>query len=625
MANHYTAPFEPRHMRLLAALLAVVVTASLVGSIAVVRRVHRPTRRWRDMARERLVYGVPWGSLVVIAFVVAVYLFVQSGIADFDDPVTIPFRTWSYFYPLGLATAAFSHAGPGHLIGNLAGTVVVAPLAEYAWGHYPDDREPNRSDSWRTNPRIRAFVLFPLAVIGVGLLTSLFALGPVIGFSGVVFALAGFAIVHYPIVTIVGTLGVQSVVLRLYYALQEPISVYTAQPSPPSAPSWAGIAIQGHALGLFVGFVLGIVLLERRDVRPNPFRLWLAVLLFGFSKRLWAIYWYGAENTFVLFQGPGVAIVSALALVVTLSMTASERPLIPAEIRQRFARSRDRTAGAAGNAEPSVGRSLELAGGGSSDGIVAGHVDRVREIVGGSRLSPESDRLSDLTRRGAAFLTVIGILAIVAGMAIPANFLVVDESTASSDAAVQIEDYTVEYVEDVPNGLVTGIGIEALEDDEGLESSGVIVASDRREIWLEAVSAQRLAFTGEETVYVGGPGWREAVHVERTGWEPVGNDAVYQVWLWEDGTDRQLAHESNASRAEAQIAGRNVTIGSDDGTFVLGVGSSETNAVATTAIPDESETVTAGGLTFERDDETIYAAADGTRVAIASQETYNGY
>jgi len=196
------------------------------------------------------------------------------------------------------------------------------------------------------------------------------------------------------------------------------------------------------------------------------------VLLFGFSKRLWAIYWYGAENTFVLFQGPGVAIVSALALVVTLSMTASERPLIPAEIRQRFARSRDRTAGAAGNAEPSVGRSLELAGGGSSDGIVAGHVDRVREIVGGSRLSPESDRLSDLTRRGAAFLTVIGILAIVAGMAIPANFLVVDESTASSDAAVQIEDYTVEYVEDVPNGLVTGIGIEALEDDEGLESSG---------------------------------------------------------------------------------------------------------------------------------------------------------
>ncbi|MFC6764393.1 rhomboid family intramembrane serine protease [Natrinema soli] len=612
-------------MRLLAALLAVVVTASLVGSIAVVRRVHRPARRWRDVARERLVYGVPWGSLVVIAFVVGVYLFVQSGIADFDDPVTIPFRTWSYFYPLGMVTAAFSHAGPGHLIGNLAGTVVVAPLAEYAWGHYPDEREPADLDSWRANSRVRAFVLFPLAVIGVGLVTSLFALGPVIGFSGVVFALAGFAIVHYPIVTIVGTLGVQSVVLRLYYALQEPIGIYTAQPSPPSAPSWAGIAIQGHALGLFIGFALGIVLLERRGIRPNPLRLWLAVLLFGFSKRLWAIYWYGAENTFVLFQGPGVAIVSVLALVVTLSMTASERPLIPAEIQQRFARSGDRTAGAAGDAESSLARSLELADGGRSDGIATAHVDRVREIVGENRLTPEFGPLSNLTRKGAAFLTVIGILAIVAGVAIPANFLVVDESTASSDAAVQIEDYTVEYVEDVPNGLVTGIGIESLEDDEGLESSGVIVASDRREIWFEAVSAQRLAFTGEETVYVGGPGWREAVHVERTGWEPVGNDVVYQVWVWEDGADRQLAHESNDSRAEARIAGRTVTIGSDDGTFVLGVGSSETDAVATAAIPDENEMVTAGGLTFERDDETIYAAADGTRVAVASQETYNGY
>jgi len=58
-------------------------------------------------------------------------------------------------------------------------------------------------------------------------------------------------------------------------------------------------------------------------------------------------------------------------------------------------------------------------------------------------------------------------------MAIPANFLVVDESTASSDAAVQIEDYTVEYVEDVPNGLVTGIGIEGPRGRRGaLESSG---------------------------------------------------------------------------------------------------------------------------------------------------------
>ncbi|MFD1564907.1 rhomboid family intramembrane serine protease [Haloarchaeobius amylolyticus] len=609
-------------MRTLGALLAVVVAVSLVGSIAVVRWVHRPARDWYDVARARLVYGVPWGSLVVIAFVLGVYLVVQSGLADFDDPVTIPFRTWSYFYPLGMVTAAFSHAGPGHLIGNLAGTAVVAPIAEYAWGHYTTERDPHRPDAWHTDPRLRAFVLFPLAVVGVGLLTSLFALGPVIGFSGVVFALAGFAIVHYPIATIIATLGVQGVVLRLYYALQEPIRVYTAEPSPPSAPSWAGIAIQGHALGLFVGFVLGIALLERRNARPNPLWLWLAVLLFGFSKRLWAIYWYGADDTFILYQGPGVAVVAVLALVVTLSMTASETPLFPPRLRGLIDRSDDGSTQSAGVEPPSVARSLELAGS-ARDRVVTARLERVREIAKAGR-DREPSLLAQLTRRRAAFLAVVVVLAILGGVAVPANFLVVDDATASSDAAVQIEDYTVEYVEGVPNELVSGIGIEAIESDEGLEASGVIVASERREIWLEVISTQRLAFTGEETVTVGGPGWREDVHVERTGWEPVGNDTVYQVWLWESGDDRQLAYESNDSQADARIAGRNVTVGSDDGTFVLAVDSSEADAVATTPIPRENGTATAGGLTFERDDETIYAAADGTRVAIASEETYNG-
>ncbi|RZV08243.1 membrane associated rhomboid family serine protease [Natrinema hispanicum] len=603
-------------MRTLAALLAVLVAASLIGSIAVVRWIHRPGQRWRDVARARLVYGIPWGSLVVIAFVLAVYLFVQSGLADFDDPVTIPFRTWSYFYPLGMATASFSHAGPGHLIGNLAGTAVVAPIAEYAWGHYPDERDPVRTDSWAADPRVRAVVVFPLVVIGVGLVMSLFALGPVIGFSGVVFALAGFALVQYPILTIIATLGVQDVVLRLYYALQEPIRVYTAAPRPPSAPSWAGIAIQGHALGLFVGFVLGVALLKRRHSRPDPLRLWLAVLLFGFSRELWAIYWFGAENTFILYQGPGVAIVSILALVVTLSMTAPDTPLLPPPLRRLVAQPVD-------DESSPVTRPLELAGS-ARDRVVTARLERVREIIGAGQ-DREPGLLATLTRRRAAFLAVLGVLAILAGIAVPANFLAVDDATAASDSPLQIRDYTVEYVEGVPNEYVSGIGIEAIESDDGLESSGVIVASEQREIWLEAVSTQRLAFTGEETITVGGPGWRETVHVDRSGWEPVGNDTVYQVWLWEDGTDRQLAYESNDSRADVRIAGRNVTIGTDDGTFDLAVNASEDTATATTAIPAENETTTAGGLTFERDGETIYAAADGTRVAIASKETYNGF
>ncbi|RZH68061.1 rhomboid family intramembrane serine protease [Natrinema altunense] len=610
-------------MRSLAALLTVLVAAALVGSIAVVRRLHRPTRRWRDVLQSRFVYGVPWGSLVVIAFVVCVYLFVQDGVTNVDEPVTIPYRTWSYFYPLGMVTAAFSHAGPGHLVGNLAGTAVVAPLTEFIWGHYPTESDLNRTDAWYAAPRVRAFVVFPLAVIAVGLITSLFALGPVIGFSGVVFAFAGFAIVHYPIVTIVGTLGVQSVLLRLFYALREPISVYTAQPRPPTAPSWAGIAIQGHALGLFLGFVLGIALLERRGQRPNPVRLWLAILIFGFSKRLWAIYWFGGENTYVLYQGPGIAIVSVLALVVTLSMTASERPLVPRRLEGLFTRPERPTLGPDGGERPSIDRVLELVGTDRGDGAVTARVDRVREIAAGTRTrARDSGSLFGRGRKRTALLAVMVVLAVLAGIAIPANFLVVDETPASSESAVEIEDYTIEYAEGVQNALVSGIGIEALESDAGLESSGVIVSSDERELWLEAVSARRLSVTGEETVYVGGPGWREAVHVERTGWDPVGNDTVYQVRLGE-GEATELAYESNESRATARIADRNVTIDSDDGTFVLEVTAAETDAVATTTVPAANETTTAGGLTFDRENESIYAAADGTRVAIASEETYD--
>ncbi|WP_254523599.1 rhomboid family intramembrane serine protease [Natrinema caseinilyticum] len=613
-------------MRSLPVLLAVAVAATVAGSIAIVGRIHDPERNWRGRAAERLVYGVPWGSVVVIVFVLCVYLFVQSGFEDFDDPVTIPFRTWSYFYPLGMVTAPFSHAGPGHLLGNLAGTVVVAPIAEYAWGHYPDGRDRHQAASWWTDPRVRAFAVFPLAVIGIGLMTSLFALGPVIGFSGVVFALAGFAIVHYPIVTIVATLGVQGVVQRLYYALQEPIRIYTVEPSPPTAPWWAGIAIQAHALGLFLGFVLGIVLLERRDTRPDPFRLWLAVLLFGFSKGLWAIYWFGADDSFVLFQGPGVAIVSVLALVVTLAIAGPENSLVPSRLERLFPGRRRPFGGSDDDARQSVRRPLELVGAGDGDGAIRARIGRIEAIASGTQQRDrESSLRSALTGQGVAFLAVVGVLAILVGVAIPPNFLVVEDATASSDAAVQIDDYTVEYVEGVPNGLVNGIGIEAFESDEGLESSGVIVASEQRAVWFEAVSTQRLAFTGEETVYVGGPGWREAVHVERTGWEPVGNETVYQVWLWKGDTDRRLAYESNDSRAEVRVAGRNVTIGSEDGEFVLAVDPSGIGADSTAPFPDENESTSVGGLLFERQNETVYAAADGTRVAVASEETYNGY
>ncbi|WP_436343600.1 rhomboid family intramembrane serine protease [Natronorubrum sp. FCH18a] len=628
----------------LTVVLPIVTVAALLASAAVVSRLHRSGRRWGDVARSRLVMGVPWGSLIVIGLVWCVYLFVQDGVTAFSDPVTIPYRAYSYFYPLGMLTASFSHAGPNHLIGNLSATVIVAPIAEYAWGHYPDERGAGSFASWRTNPWVRAVLLFPLVVVAITLLTSLFALGPVIGFSGVVFAFAAFALVHYPIATIVGVLGVQGVLLTIYRALQNPIGVYVAESRPPSAPSWAGIAIQGHALGFFIGLVLGIALLRRRGRRPDALRLWIAILAFGFAQGLWQIYWFGGGNVFYLFQGPGVLIVTVLALVVTVAITASERPVVPEQVRRLLPRVR-RT-----QPDSSVSRPLELArnsgdrsGSDTGDRIGAdtgdrpgadgrdrsgsdadstaltATLERISEIAAKPR-SRDSGRLSTVGQRQTALALVLVILAALAGMAVPVNFFVLEDATASSDAAVEIEDYTVQYAEGVENELVSPVQVGPLADAVSLESSGVIVASEQRQLWSEVIPARQLEFSGEESITVGGPGWRETVHVERTGWEPVGNDSVYQVEIWAEGDDPQLAHESNSSRADVRIDDRNVTISSVDGEFTLEVESTETGDVETTTMPDSAEPTTAGGLTFEREDDTVYAASNGTRIAIASEE-----
>ncbi|MEY7849897.1 rhomboid family intramembrane serine protease [Natrarchaeobius sp. A-rgal3] len=609
---------------MLSALLAVLVLAVLLGSVAVVSRLDGTERRFRDVARARLHYGVPWGTLVVLAGVACVYLFVQDGITDLSDPVTIPYRAWSYFYPLGIVTSSFSHASLGHLLGNLIAAAVVAPIAEYAWGHYPDDGVP----SWRANPWIRALVIFPLAVFAIGILTSLFALGPVIGFSGLVFAFAGFAIVRYPIPTLVATIGLQGALVTIYNSIRTPVFVYVAQPSPPTSPSWADVAIQGHALGFFIGIVLGLALLERRGGRPTAFRIWIAVLLYAFSKGLWQIYWFGEGNTYLLFRGPGVVIVAALAIVITLAVSGTDRNVVPdrferalapirssSEVSDRDVRSDDRDSGTR------LGRllGLEVRPKADRDSTVD-RLGRVREIATGA--TDGATRRTAPGSRRVGFVAVVLVLAVLSGMAIPVNFLLLESDSGADRATVEVEDYTIEYVEEADHELVSGIGIEAVEDDAGLTASGVVVSSEARHAWIEAVTSQRLAFSGSETVTVGGLGWRETVHVEREGWEPVGNDTVYQVWLWQDGDQPRHAYESEPSRADVLIDDRTVSILPDDGEFLLAVESRETGDVSTAPVPVENESVDVGGLTFDHDNETVYASSNGTEVAVASAETY---
>lgn len=308
----------------------LLVVGALLGSAWVALRLANPDRGPRAVLRERFYRGVPWGSLIVFSWVLAVYLFVQGGLWQPDEPLAVPFSAWSYFYPLGMAFAGFAHVGPGHLLGNLTTALVFAPLAEYVWGHYPESEDARIAD-----PQVRAFVAFPLAILAIGVGTSLFSWGPVIGFSGVVFAMIGFVLVRYPILAVVA-LAARSAVRTLSDALAEPVAVVevTASVSP---PWWYGIAVQGHAIGFLAGVLLGAALLRRRKVRPDPRRLWLGTLLVSLSLSLWAVWWVRGEGTYVLFQALGLVLVFALAAIVTAAVTADDRPLIRGMTRRQAA------------------------------------------------------------------------------------------------------------------------------------------------------------------------------------------------------------------------------------------------------------------------------------------------
>lgn len=623
-------------MDVLALVLSILVVGTFLLSVVVLRRLDTSRGPWREHLEARYVRGIPWGTLVVTTLVLGVYLFVQDGITDFQRPVTIPFRAWSYLYPLGVATASFSHAGPNHLAGNLAGTLVLAPIAEYFWGHYPDggsdgttasDGRASRVDggpggrfshwtgrfaAWSRNPWVRALVVFPMAVIAVGLVTSVFALGPVIGFSGVVFAFAGFAIVRYPIATVVAAVGGQSVVVIVYRALRSPIFETVAESSPPAPPSWATIAIQGHALGFFVGVLLGIALLRRRRVRPDPVYLWIAVLVFGFGKALWAIYWFGSGGTYVLFQGPGVVIVVALTLLVTVAITASDRPILPV---------RGRSSGGP-DVPSSLERALDLGLGGSSpsesrtDAVSDGTASRIRSLAGVDRTPGTDD--ARFTRRGSALVAVLLVVAVVAAPALVFNVFVVDPGT-ETEPAVTVEDYAVTYDESVENQLVSIVPVGPLGAETTVETSGVIVWSEERQIWTDPVSSDRLAFDGDATLELGGVGWRTTVAVDRVGWDVVGNESAYQVWIEPDDGTESLAYASGPVRSDVEMAGNEITVVPDDDAFVLEV--TDGTASQTVDVPDDGESVEANGVTFTRDGDALYAAADGSRAMVASVES----
>ncbi|MFB6129351.1 MAG: rhomboid family intramembrane serine protease [Salinigranum sp.] len=522
----------------------------------------RPRGRWGAALRRRFLVGVPWGTLVSVLGVLAFYLFVQDGLHHWYAPVVIPYRAWSYFYPLGMLSASFAHVSPNHITGNLVGALTFGPLAEYAFGHFPRERGSTSFGSLRSNPYVRAFVFFPGLVVAVGLLTSAFAIGPVIGFSSVVFAAAGAALVFYPFATVLAVVAGR--VLDLVYSgLVEPRLVVEAKPSF-SSPWWAQIAIQGHVMGLLIGVVLGVWLARRRgDDRPPSLRLLTGAVLFTVTESLWAIYWFRGNQTYVLFRAAGTALIVLLSTLVVLAVDASDRPLLP---------------------------------------------------------SRKPGTLGSAARWQAGIAVLLIVLAGITGPAIPYNLTTVGDQKLPG-RSMAVRDYEVTYAENVPNGLTAAFDVSLFGETTEVNTSGVIVRSPARDIWTTAVSKRKLAFDGRAAVRLGGPTWRDRVVAVRRGWTVLGGNTTYRVSL-RHGDQSIPTYTAPPARAALRLGGRNVSVAANRSRFLIEVGGD--GGVVAAPIPPKNGSVTLDNVTFVHNGTDVFAEYRDTKVRVASKEKYKG-
>ncbi|WP_049981355.1 rhomboid family intramembrane serine protease [Halolamina rubra] len=571
-----------------ALLQRLFVVVALLGGVALALALD--DGRLQDRLRERFVLGVPWGTVVTVAGVLAVYLFVQGGYAHWHRPVVLPFRAWSYFEPLGMLVAGFAHAGPGHLLGNLFGALTLAPIVEYAVGHYPPDssdpRTPTlssespstlsgastpsrirgRLDALRRNPKARAFLLFPLAVGVVGVVLTMFTVGAVIGFSGVVFAFAGFALARYPLATVLAL--VASDLLNLVYSALRNPTITAAGRSRFVTPWWADIAIQGHAIGLLVGVVLAAVLLRRRgEATPSPARLWVGGVLLAASQSLWAVYWYRGGSEYVLYRAAGLGLIALAATVIVVAVAGPER-------------------------RPFAGDETATEG--------------------------DDSRLRDLSVRQLAVVAIVITAALFSGPAVAVNLVSTEGDLPGEPASVR--GYEVTYAEGVENEMVSAIPVTLFGETTQVTTSGVIVANPDRRIWLSVVPRGRLAANGRATVVVGGVGWRDTVTAVRRGWTAVGGGTAYAVALDHDG-ERRTVFTSAPAQADPRIANQNVSVAAGNDSFYLLV--SEGNETARRPLPGTNESVTVRNVTFYGQADRVVAVHDGTRVTVLREETYN--
>ena len=535
-----------------AAVWYVVLLAGMLVSLATLYYLAQPRGRWGRLARERLLLGLPWGTLAAVAGVAAFYLLVQDGLANPTDPVVIPFRAWSYFYPTGILTAGFAHASLGHVTGNLLGALVFGTLAEYAWSHLPSERGSASFSSLRTNPVARA-AAWAVALFVAAVLTASFALGPVIGFSGVVFALVGFALVRYPVATVVAIL-VSRIVSQVFSAVQQPVFQQIAGESF-SRPWWANVAVQGHALGLLFGIVASVALLYRRDVRPKASHVWFAALAFTVDRGLWAIYTIEGSDTYTLFRALGTALVFVLAALVAGGAVATPRDLVPR--------------------------------------------------IGLSR------------REAAYGLLVCVVLSLSLVGVWFNLFVVDDARAGLDDAEpLEVGDYTVFYAEGVENQFIPATPVSGDNGSGRVNASGVVVVSEERNIWWEEVSKRQLASRGDVTIRLGGLTWNEDVTASRTTWSLAGGNSTYNVRLGRTTAEtRPVVYRAERARADVRIDGRNVSVEPEGDGFDVVVAQNDTTLDRAPVPADGNATV--GGIEFERDGRDLLAERGETRVRVA--------
>lgn len=608
-----------------ALLQRLFVVAALIGGAALTIRLE--DGRLLSPLRNRFVFGVPWGSVVTLLGVLGVYLFVQGGYWHWYRPVVIPFRAWSYFEPLGMVVGGFAHAGPGHLLGNLFGALTLAPVVEYILGHYPPDGKRKshdgespaesrslreRFDGFRRNPFVRAFLLLPVGVGIVGVLLTMFTIGAVIGFSGVVFALAGFALVRYPLGTVLALLT--SDLLRLVYrALQNPTSTASGR-SQFITPWWADIAIQGHAIGLLAGVVLAVALLQRRgETPPSPVRLWIGGLLFASMQSLWATYWYRGGTEYVLFRALGLGLIALAATLIVVAVAGPERPLFGAG-----GDSDDTSIGVERDDDDEPTSTRSITGTGQGDASDDPRSEAWEDSPPETGISADESQLRSLTTRQAGMVLLLLVAAVLSGPGIAVN-LVAAEGDLPGDPATT-RGYEVTYAEGVQDGMVSAIPVTAFGETTQVTTSGIIVSNPAREIWQTVVSKGRLAANGRATVVVGALGWRETVTFARQGWTTVGGGTAYRVALVSN-QGRRTVYSSGPARAEPQIAGQNISVVSGTDSFQLLV--SEGNETVRRPLPGKNESVTLRNVTFSGDGDRVVATHNGTRITVLKKETYN--